>query len=435
MSSEIEDMPDWGLGLDTEVFGSEYDQLPVTDVGDLHGVDIPAREFLQKPWMPSKTVTLFAGDPGVGKSLFAQQALQAQATAAQFVGLRFTMTPTLYINCEDDQDELDRRSAAMADALKTPLSHAKGQAFTLSRLGMSGNELGTFDAAGIFEPSPFFRQIEQTCLRHCVRSVGLDNVAHMYAGNENVRGHVTQFLNACAMLALKINGHVLMIGHPAKSLDSQYSGSTAWEANVRSRWYLQRPEGDDGELSNDRILTREKSNYAAKGASITMTWQHGAFVPYDASEAFGVPEMAGRDNAIFLDCLAAATAQRRSVSHSPNAGTYAPKVFARMVEAKRLKVSALQAAMERLFGLGKIEADKPLWRRENRTWIMGIAVAESAHGSVCPPVHNGSTQPIEIACTPVHASVGEYINISGGHSGLPASGEDQSDELLDWSPR
>lgn len=432
------DDPYWLKSADSAtIVGSEYDQLPVIDMGDLDGVEAPPREWIVRDWLPSRTVTLLAGDGGTGKSLFVQQWLTAIGTSAEFLGMRAPMVPTLYVNCEDEPDELHRRGADICQALAVPMSYCAGLVFTLSRAGSAGNELGTFDAAGLFDPSPFFRQIEQTAIRKGVKILALDNVAHLYAGNENIRGHVTQFLNACHRLACAIDGAVILIGHPAKVEGSTYSGSTAWNAGVRNRLFLERPaaEAEGGGISNDRILKRDKANYAAKDATLTMTWSKGAFVSHDSLVPFGAPEAATRDDNIFLNCLGAATAQRRAVSHSPNAGTYAPKTFARMSEAKPLKAPALAAAMERLFGLGKIEADRPLWRRENRTWVMGIAAAESAHGSVCTPVHNGTAQPTDIVSTPVHVSVGPYIHISGGASGGLADTPEDPDDTLDWSPR
>lgn len=415
---------------------SEYDQLPVVDMGGLDGIEPPPRQWIVRDWLPSRTVTLLAGDGGTGKSLFVQQWLTAIGTSAEFLGMRATMVPSLYVNCEDEPDELHRRAADICQALTVPMSYCSGSVFTLSRAGSAGNELGTFDAAGLFDPSPFFRQIEQTAIRKGVKILALDNVAHLYAGNENIRGHVTQFLNACHRLACAIDGAVILIGHPAKVEGSTYSGSTAWNAGVRNRLFLERPDAEAGSgTSDDRILKRDKANYAAKDAALTMTWSKGAFVSHDASVAFGAPEAATRDDNIFLNCLAAATEQQRSVSHSPNAGTYAPKVFYRMPEAKPLKLPALVAAMERLLHAGKIKAGQPLWRDPKSNWVAGLQRVESSPCGVLPTVPDGPVQPVENIVPSVTPPVGTYINISGGASGAPADTGEDPDEMLDWAPR
>ncbi|MEG7688978.1 AAA family ATPase, partial [Listeria monocytogenes] len=88
---------------------------------------------------------------------------------------------------------------------------------------------GTFDNDRNFKLSAFFHQIEAAAMAIGAKVVGLDNVAHLFTGNENVRGEVTQFMNACTRLAMHIGGSVVLLGHPAKIEGSQYSGSTSWE--------------------------------------------------------------------------------------------------------------------------------------------------------------------------------------------------------------
>ena len=429
------DDPDW-LRPAGEAWqnASEYDQLDIQDMGALHGVEAPAREWIVRDWLPSRTVTLLAGDGGAGKSLFTQQWLTAIGTSAEFLGMRAALASTLYVNCEDEPDELHRRGSDICQALAVPMSYCAGSVFTLSRAGSAGNELGTFDAAGLFDPSTFFRQIEQTAIRNKVRVLALDNVAHLYAGNENIRGHVTQFLNACHRLACAIDGAVILIGHPAKVEGSTYSGSTAWNAGVRNRLFLERPDGEADAMSDDRILKRDKANYAAKDATLTMTWSKGAFVSHDASVPFGAPEAATRDDNIFLNCLAAATAQNRAVSHSPNAGTYAPKVFYRMPDAKPMKLPALVAAMERLLHAGRIKASQSLWRDQKSNWVTGLRRVENSPTGVLPTVPNGHPQPTETIAPEVPPAVCLYTTyITGGRPDAPASLDD--DEMLDWAPR
>ncbi len=63
---------------------------------------------------------------------------------------------------------------------------------------------------------------------------------------------------------------------------SYYSGSSAWNNSVRNRLGL-RPH-DIVELRDIRILERLKSNYAATGEEMVMTWTHGAFRATAAEE-------------------------------------------------------------------------------------------------------------------------------------------------------
>jgi RecA-family ATPase len=185
-------------------------------------------------------------------------------------------------------------------------------------------------------------------------------------------------MNACTRLAIAIDGAVIVLGHPAKVEGSTYSGSTSWENAVRSRLFLQRPEVDEGQEQdpNERVLSREKSNYAAKDEKVLMVWHHGAFVSRDMLPVQETPayEASGKFNALFLDCLDECNKQRRAVSHSPYSRTFAPKVFAKMPAGKRARVADFEAAMERLLAAGKIGAEQPLWLNPaNRHPVIGLA--------------------------------------------------------------
>src|SRR3546814_6141812 len=79
-------------------------------------------------------------------------------------------------------------------------------------------------------------------------------------------------------LAMKVDGSVLLIGHPNKAGDS-FSGSTAWENQVRSRLFMERPADT---LDRDvRVLSRQKANYAQNGEEIAFRWHEWAFILED----------------------------------------------------------------------------------------------------------------------------------------------------------
>lgn len=352
--------------------------LPWVRMSDLAGTEPPRRKWIVEGWLPSGAATLLAGGGGVGKSLMTQQWLTAISLGLDWLGMKTAAAvPTMFVNCEDEIDEIHRRNNDIARALG--FNVATFQDFhALSRAGELGNELGTFDQERKMRLSAFFYQIERDALALGVKAIGLDNVAHLFTGNENVRGEVTQFMNACTRLAIAIDGAVIVLGHPAKVEGSTYSGSTSWENAVRSRLFLQRPEVDEGQEQdpNERVLSREKSNYAAKDERVTMVWHHGAFVSRDMIPETATPayEAAGKFNALFLQCLDECNKQRRAVSHSPYSRTFAPKVFAKMPAGQRARVADFEAAMERLLAAGKIAAEQELWLNPaNRHPVIGLA--------------------------------------------------------------
>ncbi len=356
----------------------EHAPLQAVRMASLAGVDIPPRQWIVKGWLPSNAVTYIGGPGGVGKSLAVQQWMTAISLGVHFMGAEtMAQVPCLYVTCEDEADEVARRNADIAHALGFSIK-ALTDMHVISLAGAEGNELGTFDAERRFRASPRFQAIVATAKAVGARVVALDNVAHLYTGNENVRGEVTQFVNLLNRLAQEIDGSVILLGHPAKAEGSEFSGSTAWENAVRSRLFLGRPEGDveAGEVDpNARILSRSKANYAAKGEAINMVWHHGAFIPPDAVPPEAKPqfEAAGVHNQRFLECLDQCTDKGRAVSHNVRAGNYAPRIFAKMPVAKGMRQEHFEAAMERLLALGEIEIDAPVgWKDAARRDVLGL---------------------------------------------------------------
>jgi RecA-family ATPase len=202
----------------------------------------------------------------------------------------------------------------------------------------------------------------------------------MFAGNEINRTEVTQFVGLCAGLAKRIKGSVLILGHIGKGESArEYSGSTAWNAAVRSRWLLGLPEGADDDDANEnlRVLTKKKANYSSSGDSIVLEWERGAFQLHGCQGDNFVDRRERRNRAkeaerVFLEGLDELTAAQRATSHSGNATSYAPKLIMKTARAKGFRKVEIERAMERLFADGKIRADMKLWQRPNRHWQVGI---------------------------------------------------------------
>jgi RecA-family ATPase len=198
--------------------------------------------------------------------------------------------------------------------------------------------------------------------------VFIDNAAHVFPGNENARHDVAAFLGLLERLSIEIDGAVILLAHPNKQHSqgnkegNEYSGTTGWSAHVRNRLFLDWTEAEDGQPvdPDERVLRRSKANYAARGAEIVFRWHQWAFVrpddlpPDRAKELAEAVQLAG-DNEIFLRCLRTRNEQERPVSESPSSRTYAPRIFAKMAEAKGLREQRFEAAMERLFRVGRIE--------------------------------------------------------------------------------
>lgn len=358
--------------------------LPLFAPADWQGVTPPERQWRLQGFIPNYQATLLTGAGAAGKSLATQQMSTCIAMGLPFLGIETDPAPSLYITCEDDLEELHRRQEAICAGLGIGLDATRDRLFLLSLQGQIGNELATFDHEGRMAIASRYREIEATCLQYGIRHVTLDNTAHTFAGNENDRHQVAAFVNLNNKLAQAIQGSVVMVGHPNKAGDS-YSGSTAWENQVRSRLYLEIPKGEEGApLDPDlRVLRNEKANYSQRGAEVRFYWFKGAFITEEQMptgnerEVRETAHMAAA-NALFLNLLDRLTEQRRHVSHSPNLANYAPRVMAAMPEAKGMDRSSFAKAMERLFNLGEIAASQPLWKGRDRHPVFGLARKKEA---------------------------------------------------------
>lgn len=253
--------------------------LAILHPADWHGHKAPERRWSVEGFVPHRQATLLTGAGAAGKSLLSQILCTCIGLARPFMGVTVEPAKTLYITCEDDAEELQRRQQAICDGLSVSLEQTRGRVHLLSLYGELGNELCTFDERRTLHVAERYRQIEQTAHAIGAGFVVLDNTSHFYTGNENVRPEVAAFVNLCNALARSIDGSVVMVGFPNKAGDS-YSGSTAWENQVRARLFLETPKNEDGQVidADYRVLRNEKANYAKRGAEIGFVWKNGTFI-------------------------------------------------------------------------------------------------------------------------------------------------------------
>ncbi|OQW45380.1 MAG: hypothetical protein A4S16_13580 [Proteobacteria bacterium SG_bin6] len=351
--------PDELRALTDAAINRPPETFPLLDLAALAAERPQQRAFALATFIPLGELTLFTGPGGAGKSLFGQQLATSIAAGLPFLGLEAMRGRALYVTAEDDERELHWRQDHIARRLGV-VFNLPGL-FLASLRGRLGNELCTFDAEGRLRPSPAFKLLGDTIRATGASFVVLDNVAHLFTGNENDRGQVTQFANLLHRLGKETGATILLVAHPNKNGDS-YSGSTAWLNAVRSQIVLDWRRDGEGSISDPdaRELKLGKANYARAGETLAFRWHDFALVrdddlPADTRAELAATIQATGDNELFLRCLDERNRQERTVSDSPASRTYAPKVFADMAESKRIGRARLEAAMERLFKIGAIE--------------------------------------------------------------------------------
>jgi len=286
-------MNDGPIDLD-DTRQSRPSTLRVRSVGDLQGKTIPERDWLIPSVLIRRSITLFGGDGGVGKSLMSMQLQIAAALGKDWLGIQIPRPISSFgFYCEDDDDELDRRFQTICAHYGCKFSDVGDMVRYVSRVGEPDNEMvayrGKSDVAKAARTATF-GQVQDEIKTWGTELIVLDTVSDIFAGNENYRYQVKSFVTILRRLAIINNGGVVLTAHPSKSSmqdGSGFSGSTAWNGAVRNRLYLSTPkrkgdEDDDGP-TDERILKIMKSNYSPFGEKIKIQWQSGVFVPTETS--------------------------------------------------------------------------------------------------------------------------------------------------------
>jgi len=330
-------------------------KMETIDLPGLDGLAVPERRWIVPNWLPVRQVTLNYADGGVGKTLLAMQLMAATALNAPWCGIEVEPCASVGMFSEDDKTELHIRMDAIRRSYGVNFTDL-ADVHPVDATGQD-NILAHFDGNHM-TPTMRFWQLRQLALDTGARLVVIDTAATTFGGNENDRSQVTQFVGSLlTRLAHDIDGAVLLNAHPSVSGIANgdlRSGSTGWNNSCRSRWAMSRPEGEDGKPqldSSDRVLTRRKSNAAAAGESIAMTWQDGVFVVQQAPGGMGAGSRKDAAEAAFL---AALRASPRPASSDIRASNYAPRMFYATPHAADFRIPEIAEAMRNLMGRGCI---------------------------------------------------------------------------------
>jgi RecA-family ATPase len=158
------------------------------DLVALAGQQPQPTRFVVPDLVPAAEVTLFTGAGSAGKSLLGQQLATAVAAGVSMLGWSLVQGPAIYLTCEDGPDQLHWRQAHICQALGVPMASLAGKLQLFSRRGELGNELAAPGERGLLQPTATFEQVAKLVRAARPALVVLDNVGHLFAGNENDRG-------------------------------------------------------------------------------------------------------------------------------------------------------------------------------------------------------------------------------------------------------
>ena len=338
----------------------------------------PPREWAIADWVGMGHVTLQAGRGGVGKTLILQQQLSCASIGKAFLGAIDECLVSLAWCAEDDAHELARRQIAIAGWLNVPIGMFKG---FLHVYALAGVECALMTHQGhVLKPTKRATELWEQINDHKARVVGLDNIAHLFAGNENDRYEVTTFVNMLTGMCIAANAAIILNAHPGKAAESEFSGSTAWENAARGRLYLSRtPPGEDDSNADDagliRYLSRRKANYSGRDSK-RFVYQDGTLRPDDEpidNSPFIQGLKSKKAHRVVLDGMRKLKEMGIFGNHSSSTPNYLPKILISYALTEGLHVSELERSMRELMKAGEIKVER-VGQYANRTPKYGLVI-------------------------------------------------------------
>lgn len=260
--------------FENNLFLEPQPNVEITPWDDIKDVN---REWLIHNWLPANTVTMFTGQGGAGKSWLTLQILcQIAGGFGEWAALQpdfssnADLNPThnvILATYEDEPAEIQRRLHTLAgsmDWINESLDAIKQNLHIVDMRGVGsiwGPGMGNHIAnTGKLLSSG--EQLQHICEDKKAGLLVIDPLSGAFGGNENDRTAVYDFISALRRWGDTTECAILIIGHLPKKNEGRsagYSGSTAWEASVRSMWMLSEQGKDDDKYWE---LSHTKSNYA-----------------------------------------------------------------------------------------------------------------------------------------------------------------------------
>ena len=343
--------------------------FPFVDTSRWRTEEPPLREWAVPDRIPRRQVALFSGEGAAGKSTILLHECAAHVLMRDWLGVSPTPGPTFFIDAEDDQDEVWRRLGCVARHYGVTIADILDSGFKVASLFGDDALLATVSKGGTITPTPRYHALFEAAGDIKPIMIGIASSACVFAGEENNRSQVQQFVGLLTKLAIVSNGAVQLISHPSLTginSDTGLSGTTQWHNAVRARSYLKgiKPESGEQPDNNLREIVFKKNQYGRIAESILLRYQDGLFLPLPGVGTLDQVAKAAAAEEVFAALLHRYDKENRTVHDKPGPG-YAPSTFVGEAEvsAAGLTKKNLEAAMRELFRVGKIwNAPAPDWR-------------------------------------------------------------------------
>ncbi len=337
-----------------------YSKPRMAPIGEWDGKPVPRPEYTVPDRIPARQVFLFSGEGGEGKSIMLQQLCAAHSLGATWLGCTVRQGPAIYLECEDAEEILHWRLAAIAEHYGASFKDLAAAGLRMCSMIEHDSILAATGRNGIVEPTAAYDWLYELAGDTKPVLIGIASTSNTFAGNENNRSEVQQFAKLLTRIALVTGGSVALVTHPSMTgvtsnvaSHEGLSGTTQWHNAVRARAVMKKVKvngEDESDVAENRVreIKFHKNQYGPPVASSFVRWQHGMFLPVDGVHSMGAVERAAKADRVFIALLRRWTEQNRTVSAKVNPSNYAPTAFARQPEATGLTARDFTAAMERL---------------------------------------------------------------------------------------
>jgi RecA-family ATPase len=221
--------------------------------------------------------------------------------------------------------------------------------------------MATVARDGTVQPTELFKQVLAAAVEIKPATIGIASSANIFAGNENDRSQVQQFINLLTRVAIVADCSVVLISHPSVAglnNESGLSGSTGWHSAVRARMWLRGVKAQDGEQpdSDLREIIFKKNQYGPLAENIALKFQNGLFLPVPGMSTIDRAVREARAEELFLALLRKGIERGENISPKRTANMFAPKIFSDAPEARTAGMlrKDFEAAMDRMFEANRI---------------------------------------------------------------------------------
>ncbi len=260
--------------------------LHPVDLSGLLTTPTPAPPYVIHGLVPRRVVTLLSGHGGAGKSIVGLTlAAHVAAGAHAWAGFRIEDGRALYVSLEDPGEVVRFRLRRIVEAYGLDAGKVERRLTVLDGTEGDATLASEFNDMGVRRLVVTSTLAELADAAHGHRLIVVDNASDAYAGNENERRQVRQFIRTLGRIAHDNDAGLVLLAHIDKaaaragSQGNSYSGSTAWHNSVRARLAL---AANDGAVE----LVPEKLNHGRLADPVPLAWTDaGVLMPLDRSTA------------------------------------------------------------------------------------------------------------------------------------------------------